>query len=335
MTQQARHDPQEYLASLESLECAAAIVHRAMSPTPQYLWPLLCEALGTQVWAKHENHTPLGAFKVRGGLVYFDDLARARDLPPGVISATRGNHGQSVAFAAARAGLPATVVVPHGNSSEKNAAMRALGAELIEHGDDFQAAREHARSLANTRGLLMVPSFHPLLVQGVASYALELMRAVADLDVIYVPIGLGSGICGMIAAREALGQKADIVGVVSDRAPTYALSFEAHRPIEHPATNVLSDGMACRTPEPDALEILWTHAARVVRVSEREVAHAMRLLFTATHNVGEGAGAAPLAAALQERDRLRGRKVAVVVSGGNVDRTVFADVLTAAADATL
>src|SRR5689334_1133590 len=232
MTQQARHDAQEYLASSEALERAAAIVYRAMSPTPQHLWPLLCEALGTQVWAKHENHTPLGAFKVRGGLVYFDDLARAHDKARGVISATRGNHGQSVAFAAARAGLPATVVVPHGNSSEKNAAMRALGAELIEHGDDFQAAREHAMSLASQRGLLMVPSFHPLLVHGVASYALELMRAVADLEVIYVPIGLGSGICGMIAAREALGHKAEIVGVVSDRAPTYALSLEAHRPIE-------------------------------------------------------------------------------------------------------
>jgi len=335
MTQRARHDPQEYLGSLETLERAAAVVYRAMSPTPQFMWPLLCEALGTQVWAKHENHTPLGAFKVRGGLVYFDNLARARDKPLGVISATRGNHGQSVAFAAARAGLPATVVVPYGNSSEKNAAMRALGAELIEHGDDFQAAREHATSLASERGLLMVPSFHPLLVQGVASYALELMRAVPDLDAIYVPIGLGSGICGMIAARQALGHKAEIIGVVSDRAPAYALSCEAHRHIEYAATNVLSDGMACRTPEHDALEILWRHANRVVRVSEREVAQAMRLLFTATHNVAEGAGAAPLAAALQERDRLRGRKVAVVVSGGNVDRAVFAEVLTAAADATL
>src|SRR4051812_4741909 len=335
MTQQTPRDPQEYLGSLESLERAAAIVHQVMPPTPQYVWPLLCEAMGTQVWTKHENHTPLGAFKVRGGLVYFEDLARARDKPRGVISATRGNHGQSIAFAAARAGLPATVVVPHGNSSEKNAAMRALGAELIEHGDDFQAAREHAWSLADARGLLMVPSFHPLLVQGVASYALELMRAVADLYVIYVPIGLGSGICGMIAARAALGHQAEIVGVVSEGAPAYALSLEARRPIEHPASNVLSDGMACRTPEPDALEILWTHAARVVRVSEREVAQAMRLLFTATHNVAEGAGAAPLAAALQERDRLRGRKVAVVVSGGNVDREVFAEVLSAAADAAL
>lgn len=326
---------QEYLSSLETLEQAAAIVYRVMSPTPQYAWPLLCEALGEQVWVKHENHTALGAFKLRGGLVYFDALAGAPDKPSGVISATRGNHGQSVAFAAGRVGLPATIVVPRGNSREKNAAMRALGAELIEHGDDFQAAREHAIRLGSERGLHMVPSFHPLLVQGVASYALELIRAVPELEVIYVPIGLGSGICGMIAAREALQHKAEIVGVVSDRAPAYALSYEAHRPVEHPATNVLSDGMACRTPEQDALEILWRHAARVVRVTEREIAHAMRLLFTATHNVAEGAGAAPLAAALQERDRLRGRRVAVVISGGNIDRATFADVLSEAADAKL
>jgi len=335
MNAQSRRDPQEYLGSLDMLEDAAAIVHRALAPTPQYAWPLLCEALGTQVWTKHENHAPVGAFKLRGGLVYFDELARAGAKPAGVISATRGNHGQSVAFAAGRCGMSATIVVPHGNSREKNAAMRALGAELIEHGDDFQAARERAMQLANERGLHMVPSFHPLLVHGVASYALELMRAVADLDVIYVPIGLGSGICGMIAARQALKTKAEIVGVVSDRAPAYALSFAAHRPVEHPVTTVLSDGMACRTPEPDALEILWRHASRLVQVSEREVAHAMRLLFTATHNVAEGAGAAALAAALQERERLRGRKVAVVISGGNVDCTMFADVLTATVDATL
>jgi threonine dehydratase len=322
-------DPQAYLGSLEALERAAAIVYRTMPATPQYAWPLLTEALGTQVWTKHENHTPVGAFKLRGGLVYFDDLARSRGKPTGVISATRGNHGQSVAFAARRAGMSATIVVPHGNSREKNAAMRALGAELIEHGDDFQASREHAMQLAQQRGLHMVPSFHPLLVHGVASYSLELMRAVPDLDVIYVPIGLGSGICGMIAARAALGTKAEIVGVVSESAPAYALSFAARRPVEHAVTTVFSDGMACRTPEPDALEILWRHAARVVQVSEREVASAMRLLFTATHNVTEGAGAAPLAAALQERERLRGRKVAVVISGGNVDRPMFADVLTA------
>jgi threonine dehydratase len=323
------------LGSLATLERAAGIVHRTLSPTPQYAWPLLCEALGTQVWAKHENHTPVGAFKLRGGLVYFDQLAQRNDRPAGVISATRGNHGQSVAYAAACASMRCTIVVPHGNSREKNAAMRALGAELIEHGEDFQAAREHAARLAGERGLHMVPSFHPLLVHGVASYSLELLRAVPDLEIMYVPIGLGSGICGMIAAREALGSTAEIVGVVSTSAPAYALSFHAQTPVEHAVSTVLSDGMACRTPERDALAIMLRHAARVVSVSEREVAHAMRLLFTATHNVAEGAGAAPLAAALQERDRLRGRKVGVVVSGGNIDRVLFADVLNGTIDAGL
>jgi threonine dehydratase len=317
----------EYLASLDELERAAAVVHRTLAPTPQYAWPLLAEHLGTQVWVKHENHTPLGAFKVRGGLVYFDALGNSPGKPAGVISATRGNHGQSVAFAAARTGMRATIVVPHGNSREKNAAMRSLGATLIEHGEDFQAAREHAKRLAQEQGMHMVPSFHPRLVHGVASYALELMQAVPDLQTIYVPIGLGSGICGMIAAREALGRNAEIVGVVSSAAPAYALSFNARRPVEHAATNVLSDGMACRAPERDALDILWRHAARIVEVSEQDIAHAMRLLFTCTHNVAEGAGAAALAAALAERDRNRGRKVAVVVSGGNVDRDVFAQVL--------
>jgi len=319
----------------EEIEAARRTIYAAMPPTPQYAWPLLAQRLGCTVWIKHENHTPAGAFKLRGGLTYFETLAREQPAARSVISATRGNHGQSVGFAARRQGLDATIVVPHGNSVEKNAAMRALGAELIEHGEDFQASREHAMQLARERGLHMVPSFHPLLVHGVASYSLELMRAVPDLDVIYVPIGLGSGICGMIAARQALNTKAEIVGVVSDRAPAYALSVAAHRPVEHPVTTVLSDGMACRTPERDALKILWRHAARVVQVSAREVAQAMRLLFAVTHNVAEGAGAAPLAAALQERERLRGRKVAVVVSGGNVDRTVFADVLTEAADASL
>jgi threonine dehydratase len=244
-----------------------------------------------------------------------------------VISATRGNHGQSVAYAAQRAGLAVTIVVPHGNSIEKNAAMRALGAELIEHGTDFQAAREHANALASARDLLMVPSFHPLLVRGVGTYSLELLRAVPDLDTVYVPIGLGSGVCGMIAAREALGRRAEVVGVVSAHAPAYALSFAQRRMVEHRVTTRIADGMACRTPEPGALEVLWRHLARVVQVTDTEVEHAMRLIFTATHNVAEGAGAAGLAAALQEKDRLRNRRVAVILSGANVDHDVFARVL--------
>jgi threonine dehydratase len=264
---------------------------------------------------------------VRGGLAYFHDLAQRGDRPRGVISATRGNHGQSVGFAAGRYGIPATIVAPTGNSREKNAAMRALNVALVEHGEDFQAAREHAMHLAREQGLLMVPSFHPLLVRGVASYSLELLRAVPDLDVAYVPIGLGSGICGMIAAREALGRRTEVVGVVSAQAPAYALSFAQRRPVDHPVTTRIADGMACRTPEPEALEILWRHMARTVQVSDDEVESAMRLMFSATHNTAEGAGAAGLAAALQERGRLAGKKVAMVLSGANVDSDVFARVL--------
>ena len=315
------------LPSLTQLEQAAQLVYRAMPPTPQYRWPLLCEALGAEAWVKHENHTPTGAFKVRGGLVYFDALARRTPRPTGVVSATRGNHGQSVGFAAQRAGIPAVIVVPHGNSREKNAAMRAQGVELIEHGEDFQAAREHAAALAARRGLQMVPSFGPLLVQGVGTYSLELLRAVPDLDVAYVPIGLGSGACGMIAAREALGLRTEVVGVVSEHAPAYALSFEQRRAVEHPVATRIADGMACRTPEPAALEIFWRHLARVVRVTDEEVEQAMRLMFSATHNVAEGAGAAALAAAFKERPAVSGKKVGLVLCGANVDRDVFARVL--------
>jgi threonine dehydratase len=313
--------------SLAQLERAASIVYAAMPATPQYMWPLLRQLVGAEVWVKHENHTPTGAFKVRGGLVYFEHLTQASHRPVGVISATRGNHGISVGFAARRCGLAATIVVPRGNSRDKNAAMAALDLELIEHGDDFQAAREHAIHLAQQRGLHMVPSFHPLLVHGVASYSLELLLAVPNLDVAYVPIGLGSGICGMIAAREVLGLTTEIVGVVSEQAPAYALSYELRRPVEHPVTTLIADGMACRTPEPEALELIWRHAARVVRVSDDEIESAMRLIFTTTHNVAEGAGAAALAAALKERERVAGRRIAVVLSGANVDRDVLARIL--------
>ena len=315
------------LPTLSQLDAAARTVYQAMSATPQYRWPLLCEALGAETWVKHENHTPLGAFKVRGGLVYFADLAAGPQRPRGVVSATRGNHGQSIALAAARHGMSSTVVVPKGNSVEKNAAMRALGATLVEHGDDFQAAREHAECLARDEGWHMVPSFHPLLIRGVGTYSLELLRAVPDLDTVYVPIGLGSGICGMIAAREALGLGTTIVGVVSSHAPAYALSFAQRRAQSHPVTTMIGDGMACSTPENAALELIWEHVERVVQVSDDELRAAMRLLFRTTHNVAEGAGAGALAAAWQERERLRGRKIGVVMTGGNVDSEVFASVL--------
>jgi len=315
------------LPDLHALERARAIVYRTLQPTPQYAWPLLAERVGARIWVKHENHTPTGAFKVRGGLVHFDALARESRPPDGVITATRGNHGQSVAFAARAAGVPATIVVPHGNSREKNAAMRAFGARVVEHGDDFQAAREHAIALAARDGLRMVPSFAPDLVAGVASYWLEFFEAVPQMDVVYVPIGLGSGACAAIAARDALRLHTRIVGVVSAHAPTYALSVDAGRVVEAPVSTVLADGMACRVAEADAVMLLRTGLERLVRVTDDEVALAMKHLFTDTHNTAEGAGAAALAAALQERARIAGRTVGIVLSGGNVDHDVFAQVL--------
>jgi threonine dehydratase len=298
-----------------------------MPSTPQYRWPLLCERAGAEVWVKHENHTPIGAFKVRGGVTYMDRLKRAEPGVTGVVAATRGNHGQSIALAARRAGLRPVIVAPHGNSVEKNAAMRALGAELIEHGHDFQAAYEHAASLAAERGLHRLPSFHPWLVLGVASYGLELFRAVPDLDTVYVPIGLGSGICGTIAARNALGFKTKIVGVVSENAPTYALSFAKRAPVSTISADTIADGMACRVPDNDALAIILAQAERVVTVGENEIKAAMRHYFTDTHNIAEGAGAAPLAALLKERNKMVGKRVALVLSGGNIDREKYAEVL--------
>ena len=313
--------------TLEALERAATVVYETLEPTPQFAWPLLGAELGAEVWVKHENFTPTGAFKVRGGLVYFHELLADGARPAGVISATRGNHGQSVGYAARRNKIPATIVVPLGNSLEKNAAMRALGVELIEHGTDFQESREYAARLAIERGLHMIPAFHPHIVRGVATYALELLRGVPDLATVYVPIGQGSGISGMIAARDALGLKTEIVGVVSAHAPAYKLSFESRKAVEHAVTTELADGMACRVPDAAALDIIWRGAARVLEVTDAEVAAAMRLYFSATHSTAEGAGAAPLAAALQERARNGGKRIAVVLTGGNVDRDVFARVL--------
>lgn len=315
------------MTDLASLESAAALVHRAMPPTPQYCWPLLSRRLGAEAWVKHENHSPIGAFKIRGGLVYLDDLRRNRPEIAGIVTATRGNHGQSIAYAASRLGLKATIIVPHGNSVEKNRAMAAFGATLVEVGHDFQAAYEYAIATAERDGLHLVPTFHPLLMRGVASYALELFRAAADLDTVYVPIGQGSGICGMIAAREALGLKTAIVGVVAENAPTYALSFAAGQAVSTNSADTLADGLACRVPDTAALAIILKGAARIVTVSEAEIRQAMRILFADTHNVAEGAGAAALAAALKERDRLAGKRIAVVQSGGNIDRALFAEVL--------
>jgi threonine dehydratase len=315
------------LPSLREIESAAALVYRHMPATPQYSWPLLNEAVGTEVWVKHENHTRVGAFKIRGGIVLFDRLKREQPELSGVVAATRGNHGQSVGFAARMVGLPATIVVPFGNSREKNAAMKALGVELIEHGDDFQAAYEFAQELAAERGLMMVPSYNAPIVQGVATYCWEFLKASPELDTVYVPVGMGSGVCAMVAARDALGLKTKVVGVVSSAAPAYRLSFEAGRKIEHAVSTVLADGMACRSPNEEALEAMLAGVERMVSVSDDEVAAAMRILFACTHNVAEGAGAASLAALLQEREAIGGKRVGVTLTGGNVDADVFGSVL--------
>ena len=308
---------------LGQLERAQAIVGTAVPPTPAHAWPLLSERLGADVLVKHENHTPTGAFKVRGGLVYLDRLKREQPDTPGIISATRGNHGQSLAFAARRHGVPATIYVPHGNSVEKNRAMRAFGAELVEHGQDFQAAREEAVRRAESAGLHMVPSFHPDLVLGVATYALELFRAAPDLDLLYVPIGQGSGICGCIRVRDLLGLKTEIVGVQSTEAPSYALSFAAGTVVTTETANTRADGMATRIPDADALAVIRKGADRIVQVTDDEVGAAIRYYWTDTHNLAEGAGAAALAAALQERGRLQGKRVGLILSGGNIDFDLF------------
>jgi threonine dehydratase len=317
------------LPTLSQIESTGSFVYSVLPATPQYCWPLLCERLGAEVWIKHENHTPVGAFKVRGGLVYFANFARSSKAKE-VITATRGNHGQSVALGAKRYGLSATVVVPFGNSVEKNNAMKALGAKLIEHGEDFQAARQYAMALAETSGAQMVPSFHPLLVQGIATYGVELFHAVHDLESVYVPIGLGSGICGTIAVRNVLSPKTKVIGVVSAQARAYALSFKSHQLIESPVSTRLADGMACRTPEPEALEAIWKYVDRIVEVTDEEIAEAMRTIYECTHNSAEGAGAAAVAAITRERSAMRGRKIAAVLSGGNVDRSVFSKVLSGA-----
>ncbi|BDT71022.1 L-threo-3-hydroxyaspartate ammonia-lyase [Comamonadaceae bacterium OS-4] len=315
------------LPTLQDIEAAAQVVYREFGPTPQYRWGQLSSLLGATCWVKHENHTPVGAFKIRGGLTYFDQLAQRGAMPAEVVGATRGNHGQSVGWAARAHGVPCTIVVPLGNSVEKNAAMRALGVTLIEHGTDFQESREFAIQLAQDRGAHMVPSFHPDLLRGVATYWWELLKAAPDLDVIYVPIGQGSGACSAVAAKRALGHRARIVGVVSAHATTYADSFAAGKVIEAPVTTQLADGMACRVADPEALEILMGAIDHLVQVTDTEVAQAMRDIFACTHNVAEGAGAASFAAAMQEREGLRGQTVGITLCGGNVDSAVFAGVL--------
>lgn len=314
-------------ADLDTLNDARALVAGVVPPTPLHRWPLLARRTGAEVHVKHENHTPIGAFKVRGGLVYMAGLRARQPEVTGVIAATRGNHGQSVAFAAARHGLAATIVVPHGNSVEKNRSMEALGARLVEHGHDFQAALEHAVGLAGDERLHLLPSFHDDLVNGVASYGLEMFEAAPDLDTVYVPIGLGSGICGVMRARDALGLSTRVVGVVAENAAAYALSFAEGHAVSTNSADTIADGMACRVPDEAALAEILAGADRIVTVSDDAIADAMRAYFSDTHNVAEGAGAAPLAALLAERDAMADRKVGLVLSGGNVDRAVYAGII--------
>lgn len=313
--------------SRDDIETGARLIYQSMPATPQIVWPLLSEIAGANVWVKHENHTPTGAFKIRGGITFIDWLKNAHPDVRGIVTATRGNHGQSQARAATNAGLNAKILVPYGNSVEKNAAMRAFGGEVIEFGTDFDEARGEARRLAEEEGLFLVPAFHREIVRGVATYALELLLAAPALDTIYVPIGCGSGICGLISARDALGLKTKIVGVVSTEAAAAKLSFEAGELLETNSANTFADGMAVRVPVPEAFEIYAQGADRIVAVSDDQVADAVRLYYRATHNVAEGAGAAPLAALLAERDQMAGRDVAVILCGANIDTDMFATIL--------
>ena len=314
------------LPSLDQIHDAQMLLRRFMLPTPQYTWPLLNQRLGTEAWVKHENHTAVGAFKMRGALVYVDWLRATQPEVRGMIAATRGNHGQGVAMAARRMGLSATIVVPHGNSREKNRAMAAQGAQLLEHGHDFQEALEFARHLAEERGLAMVDSFHERLVMGTASYAREFLEGAPAMARVYVPIGLGSSICGMCAARNALGLATEVVGVVAAESPSYALSFAQKKVVEAPSKTRIADGLACRMPNSAAMEVIWANVARIVEVSDDQIEEAMRILYEDTHNVAEGAGAAGLAGALLETQRAD-QRIGIVLTGGNVDRDVYSKVL--------
>ena len=315
------------LPSLTQIREAQTVVYRHMPPTPQYTWPLINRRLRAEAWIKHENHTPVGAFKLRGALVYGVWLKETHPELKGMVAATRGNHGQGVATAARLLGLKAVIVVPHGNSREKNQAMIAQGADLVERGHDFQESLEFAGRLAAELGFAMVDSFHERLVMGTATYAIELFEAAPPLDTVYVPIGLGSSIAGISAARNALGLKTEIVGVVSAQSPSYALSFAQHQVVEAPSNTVIADGLACRRPNPSAMEVIWENVARIVEVPDAAIAQAMRAYYEDTHNLAEGAGAAALAGAIQEKDKLEDKRVGIILTGGNVYRPVYAQVL--------
>jgi threonine dehydratase len=306
--------------SRAELDAAVRIVRPHVPVTPAYRWPLLEKVTGTPTWVKHENATPIGAFKVRGGLVYVARLLEADQPVRGMITATRGNHGQSLAYAGRAHGIPLTIVVPEGNSPDKNAAMAGFGAELIVHGHDFQEAGEHAIRLAEEHGWQMVPAFHRDLVAGVATYAAELHEQVPDLDVIYVPVGQGSGCCANIAVRDLLGRRTEVVAVGAEGAPAHALSFQARRPVTTPEADTFVDGVATRVPDEDALEVMLRGAARFVQVSDQATEQAMRCLWQTTHQMPEPAGAIALAGLLADTARPDGAVAATIMTGGNCDR---------------
>ena len=318
---------EDFAVTQDQLENVARTIYNFMPPTPQYNWPLLSQRVGTEVWVKHENHTPTGAFKIRGGLVYVDYMGGQKNAPFEFIAATRGNHGQSVATAASHKGFSSRIVVPEGNSKEKNCSMVAQGAEVLTYGKDFQEAFEYATELSKSHDIHMFPSFHPLLVRGVATYAWEVFKEILDLDAVYVPIGLGSGICGVIAVRDLLGLKTEIIGVVAENAPAYSLSLRSGRLISTNSADTIADGLACRVPNDAALDIIKKGVSRIVEVSESQIRFAIRCFFTDTHNVAEGAGAATLAAVLKEKQKMESKRVAVILTGGNIDNSVYQDVL--------
>lgn len=303
----------------EELEYATEVVRRHVPPTPQYPWPLLGQEVGARVWVKHENQTPTGAFKVRGGLVYVERLRRLRPGVAGVVSATRGNHGQSLAYAGTQAGLRVVIVVPERNSKAKNAAMEGFGAELIVHGRDFQAAMEHAHKLAEAEGLEFVTPMHPDLVLGVATYARELFEAADPLDAVYVPVGMGSAIAGLIGVRDLMGLDTEVVGVVAENAPAMALSVAAGKIVTTPDAHTFAGGIAARVPAQEALDAVLAAGARVITVSEDQIAEAMRLIIGTVHQLPEPAGAVGVAGLLAERERIAGKTVGTVLSGGNGD----------------
>jgi threonine dehydratase len=313
--------------TLADVYAARGRVYRVVSPTPLMRHPLLAAETGLDVLVKHENHNPTGAFKVRGGLNLIGSLSDEERR--GVVTATTGNHGQSIALACQRERVPCTIVVPLGNNPEKNAAMRALGAELVEHGRDFDEARERVEQLQHERGLRYVHSANePLLIAGVATYALEIFEAQPDVDVILVPVGGGSGACGCGLVRTAVGSRAQVIGVQAERADAFARSWKGASRVVGEKADTFAEGMATRVTFDLTFGILKQELNDIITLSEAELAEGVRLALRATHNLAEGAGAAPLMAAMKLRDRLAGKKVVCVMSGGNIDRATLTRILT-------